>query len=461
MEPGRADDLQQCGGGHATDAVDAGLVDAGFDSGLIDSGLISIVPSTAEIAALTESELEQLIIANDAQLRRREVLQALAVAEFGRRGGHMRDGHRSIAAWCRGHLRWSSARAARVVRTGAVLDVLPEVCEHARNGRIPIDHLDDLGRVHANDRVHDHLVDADSMFAGFAQRLFHWQWKTALQRWLQLADADGVQQSHAEAHDARQAAVRIVGEQVVLEAEGGTLHGVFMREVLERFIEAEWLADCDEASARLGTDRVTAADLSRTHRQRSFDALLAVFRAAASAALVQANPDPLVNIVIDDDTADRLMRLVAGADTTPRSPLTFREHRCETIDGVPLSDEAVIGAMLAGRLRRVLMAPDGVVIDLGRSRRLFTGGARDAALLADPRCFWPGCELRTGHCETDHLLEWARGGPTSPRNAGRACRHHNVFRSTHGYTARREHDGRWVVRRPDGSSVGDAVSSAA
>jgi hypothetical protein len=118
------------------------------------------------------------------------------------------------------------------------------------------------------------------------------------------------------------------------------------------------------------------------------------------------------------------------------------------------------GLMLYGRLRRVLLAPDSVVIDLGRSRRLFTGGAREAAMLADQRCLWPGCERATAHCETDHLVEWARGGSTSPSNAGRACRPHNVFRSAHGYTARRDADGCWVVRRPDGSIVGDPVVAA-
>ena len=172
--------------------------------------------------------------------------------------------------------------------------------------------------------------------------------------------------------------------------------------------------------------------------------------------LFRSTPDPLINVLIDDDTADRLLRMLAGLDTRPKLPTVFQQHRCETIDGVPLSDAAAIDLMLVGRLRRVLVAPDSVVIDMGRSRRLFTGSAREAAMLGDQRCCWPGCEITTAHCETDHLLEWARGGPTSPRNAARSCRHHNVFRTAHGYTARRTDDGRWAVRRPDGSCVGDA-----
>ena len=416
------------------------------------------VPDT--LASLTDLELEALLAANDVEVRRREVLQALAVAELGRRGGFRRDGHRSIVAWCRGHLRWSTARATRVRRLGEMLGLMPEVRAEACLGRLPVDHLDELGRVYANERVRDHLVEADSMFAGLMQRLFHWQWRLSLQRWLQLADAEGVQQSHADAHESRRAALHMVGEQAVLEAQGGTLQGVFLREVLERFVAAEWIADCDEARQRLGVDHVTAVDLARTHRQRTFDALVAVFSAAASAPFVVSDPDPLINVVVDDDTADRLMRLVAGGDTRPRIPLAFQEHRCETIDGVPLSEADVAAMMLTGRLRRVLLAPDGVVIDMGRTRRLFTGGAREAAMLTDPRCLWPGCERSTGQCETDHLLEWSRGGPTSPRNAGRACRHHNLFRTAHGYTARRHHDGRWDVRRPDGTLVGDLGAAA-
>lgn len=439
-------------------AVSSGV--SGAVSG-VGSGGSFVVPTFDDLAGLAEAELEALIVANDLEMRRREVFAAMAVREFARRGGHLRDGHKSVVAWCRGRLRWSTSHAARVVRVGEALDVLPEVTAVAREARVGVDHLDSLGRVAANPRVHDQLAGSDSLFAGMVHRLFHWQWAAALRRWVELADADGVQQSHAAAHDARRAAVRFVGEEMVFEASGGTLDGAFLREVLDRFADAEWLADRDEARERLGSDRVTAADLRRTAAQRMFDAMVAVFRAACSAPAATATVDPLVNIVVDDDTAARVMRMVAGESVEPMSPLRFEQHRCETVDGVPLSLEAVASAMLIGRLRRVLVAPDGLVIDMGRSRRLFSGAAREAVLVRDMRCLWPGCELRTGLCHTDHTVEWAAGGPTSPWNGGRACSHHNLFKSRHGYTTRRDQHGHWHVTRPDGTEICEPIERAA
>lgn len=434
-------------------------VDARVDV-CVDAGTC-LVPTFDDLAGLAEAELEALIVANDAELRRREVLQAMAVREFGRRGGHLRDGHKSLVAWCRGRLRWGTGHATRVVRVGEALEMMPQVTAVARRGDVAVDHLDALGRVAANDRVHEALVESDELFSGLMQRLFFWQWQVSLRRWLQLADADGVQRSHAKAHEGRHAGVFVVGDEVVFEATGGTLDGVFMREVLDRFADAEWVADCDEAKERLGTDRVSAADLRRTHGQRMFDALVAVFRAACSSPVAMSTVDPLVSIVVDDDTAARVLRMLAGESVESMSPLRFHEHRCETVDGVPLSLEAVGSAMLAGRLRRVLVAPDGLVLDMGRSRRLFSGAAREAVMLMDMRCLWPGCEARTGWCHTDHTIEWAHGGPTAPWNGGRACAHHNLFKTRHRYTTRRDTNGHWHVYRPDGTEITEPVQRAA
>ncbi|MFM7044225.1 MAG: HNH endonuclease signature motif containing protein, partial [Ilumatobacteraceae bacterium] len=388
--------------------------------------------------------------------RREEVLLARAVTEIGRRGKFRRDGHRSVVAWCRARLQWSTAEAVRVVRNGAALARLAACTAAARAGGIGVAQLDDLGRLGANDRVVESLGGSDELFLRWSQRLAHREWRIFLQRWEALADADGVQLRHAEAHDERRAGISFVGEQVVVEAQGGTFDGAYMRAVLDRFVDAEFQADRAEAAARLGCDaeQVSRLQLRRSHRQRSFDALVAVFRAAATSSVVTRDPEPLLNIVVDDTTAERVLRLVAGDEVPPRSPLDARHYRCETLDGVPLPEESALASMLAGRLRRVLSAPDGHVIELGRSRRLFAGAARGAVMLGDRRCLWPGCTTPTHHCQSDHSVEWADGGVTSPWNGGRACITHNVFKSAHHYTVHRRDDGEWDVRRPDGRSIG-------
>ena len=92
----------------------------------------------------------------------------------------------------------------------------------------------------------------------------------------------------------------------------------------------------------------------------------------------------------------------------------------------------------------------GVIIDLGRSSRCFTGNARTAALLQGVHCIYPGCPNR--HCQIDHTIPWAHGGSTSPANAGPLCPRHNRWK-TRGYRTRRDPHGRWHTYRPDGTEL--------
>ena len=103
----------------------------------------------------------------------------------------------------------------------------------------------------------------------------------------------------------------------------------------------------------------------------------------------------------------------------------------------------------------MVVGTDGLVIDLGRRVRCFTGSAREAAVVQAwldrlGRCLWPGCRL--SHCQIDHTVSWSDHGPTNPANSGPTCAHHNRFK-TRGYTTRRDHQGRWHTYRPDGTEI--------
>ena len=130
-------------------------------------------------------------------------------------------------------------------------------------------------------------------------------------------------------------------------------------------------------------------------------------------------------------------------------------QRCRTTNGVPLDPADAVAASLVGRVRRVLLGADGVIIDLGRRSRTFTGSARDAALLqaaldGDGRCLWPGCGLH--RCQIDHTHDWPHGGPTDLRNAGPLCPRHNRWK-TRGYRCWRDPTGAWHTYRPDGTEI--------
>src|SRR5829696_8845615 len=84
----------------------------------------------------------------------------------------------------------------------------------------------------------------------------------------------------------------------------------------------------------------------------------------------------------------------------------------------PASDAAVLPAVLGGA---------GQPLDLGRSRRLFTGPLRRALVLRDRGYAFPGCDRPPGWCDAHHIRHWAAGGSTSLANGVLlCCAHHRL-----------------------------------
>lgn len=420
------------------------------------------LPSTAELADLAVSdhrEFERVLAEIERVRRQCEMLLATGSADADAAGVWRVDGHRTLRAWQRATLDHSSDTALRIRRNGAVLAALPALAHACERGAVGVDVLDLFGRLWANPRVRAQLyIDVD-MLIDLA--VTNWFDDTArlLRRWEALADADGAARSEADTHTARRARVAIVGDEGILTAGGGVADMVFLREVLARFAQAELHADLDDARQRV-EGPVTAGHLARTHRQRCFDALMNIFTTAATGAPAVIGTEPLVNIKIDQTSAEQLLRRAAGEDVPAPSASEFRERFCETLDGTPLSGNVALAALLVGRLRGYLTDPSGVVTHLGRRERLFRRGARDAALLRDLHCMWPGCDIPISRCQIDHVIPWSNAGPTNPVNAGGGCGTHNLWK-TRGYRTVRRADGSWDIYRPDGTRIGEHLHPAA
>ncbi|NYJ74606.1 DUF222 domain-containing protein [Allobranchiibius huperziae] len=90
----------------------------------------------------------------------------------------------------------------------------------------------------------------------------------------------------------------------------------------------------------------------------------------------------------------------------------------------------------AGTLRRLACDADLVPIvlggeseplDVGRAKRLFTGGLRTAIIHRDQRCTFPGCDRPPDWCDAHHVIPWWAGGQTNLSNAALLCaRHHTI-----------------------------------
>lgn len=230
-----------------------------------------------------------------------------------------------------------------------------------------------------------------------------------------------------------------------LDAVGGALAGAEMEQILDEFTRAELLTD--QAAAR----EAGTTELPRTATQRRFDALHAIFLAAASAPADAKRPEPSVHIAVDLGTfAEHLARLrLVSLAPGYRPPDPLARH-CETSRGHALTPADVLEATLVGTTRRIVFDTDGVVIDLGRRSRFFRNGAADAVRWAARHCTQRGCDRPW--VEADHLHPWHADGHTEPANGAPACGPHNRRREQ-GFRVWRDEQGHWHTYRPDGTEI--------
>ncbi len=414
------------------------------------------LPEVADLEGLGARELEQTLRELDVARRRVDALIAETVGIAERTAAFGEDGHASVSGWVKAACNWSGGETKAVVQSARMLHAVPATRIAAHSGSLGLSQGRLLARVFANPRCGDQLTDSATLLLGHATSLWFDEFSVVVRRWEALADSDGAHGAHQKAHDRRDAHVSILGQHVYVDARGGVVAGAMIEEIFDRFCDAEFHADWDAGVADHGAAMVPAL-LERSNAQRRFDALLAVFAAAAASGSA-GRFDPLVNVLVDQATFEHHLAALAGAGVAPLDPESVDHRRCETSTGHQLDPADMLSAALCGHVRRVVLDTAGVVIDLGRRSRLFTGGARDAVLLGDRWCIWPGCGLRSGRCQTDHSTPWASHGPTRPNNGASACARHNRWKQR-GYRTSRDQYGHWHTYRPDGTEIGHPATS--
>jgi len=416
-------------------------------------GLAGWTPSAIE--ELSGARLDEVLTTLDRWRRRIEALTAAVIRRADTTERYVEDGHRTVTAWAVAACNWSTAEARDRTRVARLAHVLPEALGALERGEIGVAQVVALGHLAANPRVEEHLAHAEEVLTDCGRRLGFGDFKVVCDRWRQLADQDGAHRDHDRAGRERRAHASILGRRFYLDAAGDVLDGSAMIEVLERFEDVELLADQDHAKAA-PTASAGRGALERTAAQRRFDALKAIFLAAAGAGS-QTALDPLVNLTVDEATlTEQLGRLSnhdAERSAVPPDATMLEARRCETTRGHSVDPMQALVAALLGQVRRVLLDPSGRVLDLGRRRRIFTGGVREAVQLGERHCIWPVCEVPSGRAQVDHVIPWSGAGVTAVVNGGLLCGRHNRFK-THGYRTWRDAGGGWHTYRPDGTEIG-------
>jgi hypothetical protein len=387
-------------------------------------------------------------------IRKLEAVAASIVASADRREVFGEDGHVSVRGWVKASIRVADHTVTQRVRTAKLCAALPRCHVELAAGALGVDQVHELARAFANPRCGAELATVIEPLVSLAETAPFEVFAKAVRQWERLADADGTHRTCEAAHAGRRARMALVGDEGFVDARMGAAQFAAMKEVFDRFTQAEFDAEWDQLRAEHGDDACPGM-LERTDGQRRADALAAIFQRAAAADPAAKDPEPVVNIVIDQAVYEAQLAAMVTGDPVRFDPADLAHQRCCTTTGTPVDPADAVAATFVGHIRRVVLDRDGRIINLGHRCRTFTGGAREAAMLqaaldGDGRCLWPGCGLH--RCQVDHSVGWTHGGVTNPANAGPLCGRHNRFK-TRGYRTWRDLQGVWHTARPDGTEI--------
>ncbi|MET1060809.1 MAG: DUF222 domain-containing protein [Nocardioides sp.] len=195
---------------------------------------------------------------------------------------------------------------------------------------------------------------------------------------------------------------------------------------LRTYLEAFGSPRHDDAGGRSGAALLDPATGRRLPHDRVLGLAFCSLLEALDPALLPAHGGAATQVVVTMP----LVGLQAGtgvgilADGTPVTAGDARRLACTA---------AIIPAVLGGASE---------VLDLGRSRRLFSTAQRKALALAHPQCQADGCTVPATWCEAHHARDpWSCGGRTDLADGTLLC----------GWHHRRAHDDRYDLRRlPNG-----------
>lgn len=364
----------------------------------------------ADLDALTADQLNEAVVALQTAKARLEAAEAQVVARWDARRCWDVDGARSGAAWLTWRCRIPGNVAQQRIRHARAARELPAVAAAWAAGEIDHSHVAALLCVR-NPRTEERFVEGHLDLLDAARALRYGHLRRALDLWSSLADPDGAEQGAAAERAGR--AVHLsqsfegtyLGE-ITLDRVSGTIVQETLTLIERDLFEAEWA----EAEERLGREPMVF-ELPRTAVQRRADALVEMAVRARTAPAGGRRPAPLFTVVVDHPT------LVGPV----------RELWNQTV----LTPGTLAGWLTEADVERVVFGPASRVLDVGAHGRFFRGGLRRGIEVRDRTCFHPTCDEPPDRAQIDHVVEAAKGGPTTQENGRLGCAFHNRRRNTH------------------------------
>ena len=105
--------------------------------------------------------------------------------------------------------------------------------------------------------------------------------------------------------------------------------------------------------------------------------------------------------------------------------------------------EVIADCGVDSTMYRLVVDPDGTLLDLGRQRYAVSDAQRAFVAARDVTCRFPGCAARAIACQIDHAVPWDDGGRTDAANLGALCVRHHQLKTHAGWEI--------IESSPDGS----------
>jgi hypothetical protein len=329
------------------------------------------------------------------------VAEVVATEVFDSHGdGVVLNGSASTQAWLRSSCRISEYSAAERVRLArASRSLLIEPLARTLSGAMTCDHLSAIE--HGTRRLPaGSQSDAVHLLTDLAERAPVEQVRAAGRHLATVVDPDGSLRDSEQQFDRRFLRLNAVmdGMSVVdglLDPEAAAI----VNAALQPFLTPDGAAD------------------TRTPSQRRADGLVQLLSSACDHGEVPlgGGERPHLSVVVD-----------------PEGRATF-------VSGEPLHPVSLTRIACDVHVRPLLLDSEGVVVDLGRTRRLFSAQQRMLLAARDRGCRWPGCQRPPGHADAHHITSWLDGGATDVSNGLLLCRFHH----------RLVHEGGWQVQVVD------------
>jgi hypothetical protein len=121
------------------------------------------------------------------------------------------------------------------------------------------------------------------------------------------------------------------------------------------------------------------------------------------------------------------------------------------VDGIDLPIDTIRRMALFADIIPVLLDEHGIVLKMGRTRRLATAAQRRALRAMYRTCAVPGCRTPVNQCTPHHCIEWGNHGLTDIELLVPICKHHHALIHTRGWTLTLGPDRRLTINGPNGT----------